>query len=225
MLPNNQIHSTFSRPDKSLIDAFKGIPVANIGDVMNRNACLSPQLRPLNDTPLLGSALTVKTRAGDILIIHKAIDLAQPGDILVIDGQGDLTYAILGELMTTLARKKGVAGAIVNGSVRDVAALRALTDFPVYAAGISPNGPLKISGGEIGTTISCAGQSISAGDIVIGDADGVVVVNPQCAESIATLAKQNMLREQGIYESLNKGNDWPRPWVDDILKQNGCEGV
>lgn len=225
MLPNNQICPHFSRPDKSLIDAFRGIPVANIGDVMNRNACLSPTLQPLNSAPLLGSAITIKTRAGDILFVHKAIDLAQPGDVLVIDGQGDLTYAILGELMTTLARKKGVAGAIVNGSVRDVAALRALTDFPVYAAGVSPNGPLKIGGGEIGTPLSCAGQSIAAGDILVGDADGVVVINPQCADRVAQLAKQNMLREQGIYDSLLRGEAWPRPWVDEILAQNGCEGL
>lgn len=217
-LPNNQINTNFTRPAKALLEQFKGVPVANIGDAMNRMACLSSRIFPLNNAPLLGSALTVKTRAGDILYIHKAIDIAQPGDVLVIDGQGDLNYAIMGELMANLARNKGIAGVVIDGSIRDANALRAFTDFPVYCAGITPNGPSRVGGGEVGTSISCGGQCVQSGDIVVGDEDGVVVISPLQAEEVLSLAKTNMAREQEIYERLMRGESWDRPWVDDAFK-------
>jgi regulator of RNase E activity RraA len=222
MIPNNRIISTFPRPDRTLVARFAGLPVSNIGDVMNRLACFAPRIRPVNNAPLLGTALTVKTRPGDILFIHKALDLAKPGDVLVIDGRGDLTIAIVGGLMTAYARKKGLAGMIIDGSVRDVDAMRKLTDFSIYASGVSPNGPTKIGGGEIGTAISCGDIMVNPGDIIVGDPDGVVAVNPAFAESVIEQTKAYLAREQGIYERIQKDGTWDRAWVDEALKAIGC---
>ena len=222
MIPNNRIIASFPRPDRELVSRFKGLPVANIGDVMNRIACFSPNLRPLNSSPMLGTALTVKTRSGDVLFIHKALDMAKPGDVLVINGQGDLTFALAGELMVTYARKKGLAGMIIDGAVRDADAIRKITDFPVYAAGVTPNGPSKIGGGEIGTTISCGGIMVSSGDIIVGDGDGAVAVPPAFAESVISETEAYLAREQGIIERILKDGTWDRPWIAEALKAINC---
>ena len=222
MIPNNRIVSSFPRPDRELVARFAGLPVANIGDVMNRIACFSHHLRPVNTSPMLGTALTVKTRPGDILFIHKALEMAKPGEILVIDGQGDCACALVGEIMVTYARKKGLAGMIIDGAVRDVDAMRKLTDFPVYAAGVTPNGPTRAGYGEIGTTISCGGVTVNPGDIIVGDADGAVAVNPAFAESVIAGTKAQMTREQDTIERILKDGTWDRSWLAEAMKAIGC---
>ncbi|WP_021166943.1 4-hydroxy-4-methyl-2-oxoglutarate aldolase [Sporomusa ovata DSM 2662] len=113
-----------SRPPKALIDGFAGLPVANIADNMNRMSCMDAKIRPINDVPLLGPAFTVKSRPGDNLLLHKALDLAQPGDIVVVDAQGDLTNSIMGELMALWAKQRGIGGFIIDGAIRDIGALK-----------------------------------------------------------------------------------------------------
>lgn len=223
--PNNCIVSGHQRPSRDLLSRFAGIPVSNIGDVMGTLSCMAPRIHPFNNCPLLGPAFTVKVRAGDILILHKAITLAQPGDVIVVDGQGYTDVALTGELMTTFCRKKGLGGMVIDGSIRDAAAIRAYTDFPVYAVGVTPKGPLKVGGGEIGTPIACGGVCIHPGDILAGDDDGVVVISQQHAMAVADLAEANMERERGIMERLEKDGSWDRPWIDEKLKDTGCDGV
>src|SRR5512141_940550 len=119
----------------AMIDKFRPIPVANISDCMARMTAGGPRLRPMHASGrLAGAALTVKTRPGDNLMIHKAIALAQPGDVIVVDGGGDLTNARIGEIMVSHAAKRGVAGFVINGAIRDVDMIGA-GSFPVYAAG------------------------------------------------------------------------------------------
>ncbi len=223
--PNCRIVTNFQRPSREMVDLFADIPSSNIGDVMNRMACMAPRIRPFNNCPLLGPAFTVKAKAGDILFLHKATMLARPGDVLVVDGQGSLDAALTGELMTTFCRKKGIAGIVIDGSVRDVGALRSYTDFAVYAAGVTPTGPLKIGGGEIGTPVTCGNIVVRPGDILAGDEDGVVVIPQESAREIAKLAKANMEREQGILDRLNADGTWDRPWVDEMLRSIGCAGL
>ncbi len=222
--PGLRVKKSISRPDKALVNSFAGIPAANIGDNMNRISCMNARIRPMNSTPLLGCAFTVKVRAGDNLLFHKAIDLAQPGDVVVIDAQGEQSYAILGELMVMWLRRRGVAGLVVDGCVRDIDYISSLTDFAVYAAGVTPNGPLKEGGGEIGFPVMCGGLVVNPGDILVGDSDGIVVVSPADAADVLQKAKaQNAKEDKSKIDIENLA--WDRAWVDASLKAKGCEFI
>lgn len=216
-----RIYKTFTRPEKQLIEGFRGIPVANIGDCMNRFACLVARIRPMNSAKLLGTAFTVKVRAGDNLMIHKALDMAQPGDVIAIDGQGDLVNALMGEIMVRYVQKRGIAGLVIDGAIRDSEALSQI-DFPVYAAGCTPNGPYKDGPGEINVPITCGGIVINPGDIIVGDADGVIVINPKDAVELTEKAKDKLAAETVTFEKIANGT-LDKSWVDRALKDKGCE--
>ena len=222
--PGFRIKKNFARPDMALVQALAAIPVANIGDNMNRICCMNARIAPVNKAPLAGCAFTVRVRAGDNLFLHKAMDMAGEGDILVVDAQGELSYAIVGELMVAWMRRRGISGLIVDGCIRDVDALRQLTDFPVYAVGVTPNGPLKEGGGEINFPIMCGGLVVNPGDILIGDADGVVVVNPDDASSILEKARLQNVKEMQAMAAI-ENLTWSRDWVDVALKAKGCEFI
>jgi regulator of RNase E activity RraA len=142
-----RVRTKFNRPDRSLVDAFADVPVANIADNMNRMSCISAKIRPLNTASLLGTAFTVKVNPGDNLMLHKAIDMAEPGDVIVVDAQGSLDNAITGELMVAWMAYRKVAGLIIDGAIRDVGTIQKM-NFPVYAAGATPKGPYKNGPGE-----------------------------------------------------------------------------
>lgn len=216
-----RIFRKINRPAKDLIQGFAGIPVANIADCMSRLACIDARLRPLNDAPLLGTAFTIKTRPGDNLLTHKALEMAEPGDVLVIAAQGQLINAIMGELMITWAQHRGIQGIIIDGAIRDVAALRKMT-IPVYAAGVTPNGPYKDGPGEINVPVSCGGIAIKPGDILVGDADSVVVIDPQDAPKILEDAREVQRKEEEFHRQVLDGT-WDRRWVDKAIAAKGCE--
>ncbi|QJW45503.1 RraA family protein [bacterium BFN5] len=212
----------FKRTEKRLVELFENLPVANIDDCMNRTAAVDPSIKPLNKSPLLGTAFTVKVPEGDNLMFHKAMDMAQAGDVIVIDAGGDINRAIFGELMITYCKTRGIAGVIVDGSVRDADALSEM-DIAIYAKGVTPNGPYKNGPGEINTPISFGGKVICPGDIIVGDGDGIVVIKPDVAEDIAEQTRKTSEKEHGIMsEIVNKGT-YIRPWVDEKLKEIGCE--
>lgn len=221
--PGFRIKRSFPRPDRSLVEGFRGIPAANIGDNMNRVACMNARIAPLNATPLLGSAFTVKVRAGDNLMLHKAMDMAEPGDVIVIDAQNEHSYAITGELMVRWMWRRGLAGIIVDGCIRDVDSLRQM-DFPVYATGATPNGPLKEGGGEINFPVVCGGLVVNPGDILVGDADGVAVINPADAAAVMAKAKAQNAKETQVMREI-ENLTWDRSWVDASLAAKGCEFV
>lgn len=222
--PGFRIKKTIIRPDKELVESFRFIPVANIGDNMNRISCMNARIVPMNSSPLLGSAFTVKVRAGDNLLYHKAIDMAQPGDVVVVDAQSEQSYAITGELMIMWLRRRGISGLIVDGCIRDADFVSKLTDFPVYATGVNPNGPLKEGGGEINFPIMCGGLVVNPGDIVAGDPDGVVVINPDDAPEILKKAQEQNAKEAQIMKDI-ENLAWDRSWVDAALKAKGCEFI
>jgi RraA family protein len=218
-----RIKKNITRADAALIAGFKGLPVANIGDSMNRMSCLNAGIRPVNSHALLGPAFTVKVRPGDNLMIHKALDLAQPGDVIVVDGAGDLSNALIGELMVLWAIRKNIAGIIIDGAIRDLATLRTLS-IPVYAAGTNPAGPYKDGPGEINFPISCGGVTIHPGDIIVGDADGVVVIPAADAPEILARAQAKSTDEQQTMVEIAELS-WDRAWVDKALDAKGCEYV
>lgn len=182
---------------------------------------MNTRIRPFNETPLIGSAFTVKTRTDDNLMLHKAIDMAVPGDIIVVDAQGDTTHAITGELMVMWAQKRGIAGMVIDGAIRDAGAIRKLT-IPVYAAGVTPAGPYKDGPGEINVPVSCGGVTVKPGDILVGDEDGIVVIDPHYAPEILEKARKTMEKEAGVMADIKNGT-WDRSWVDRELRARGCE--
>lgn len=218
-----QIRKTIHRPAKELIDGFAGLPVANIADMMNRMFCLDAKIRPINREPLCGPAFTISTRPGDNLMLHKALDMAQPGDILVVAAQGDQTNSIMGELMALWAIKRGLGGFVFDGAIRDVGSLKNM-DIPIYASGITPAGPYKDGPGEINFSVCCGGVVINPGDILVGDEDGIVVIRPEDAPALLKKAQAKQLAEQKTMKEI-ENMAWDRTWVDKALAERGCEYV
>lgn len=207
---------------EALVKAFADIPVANISDCMTRMAAGGPRLRPMHKGGrLAGPALTVKSRPGDNLMIHKALDMAQPGDVIVVDAGGDLTNALFGELMLSYAQKRGVAGVVLNGAVRDIDVIAA-GSFPIYAAGVTHRGPYKDGPGEINVPIALDGMVIQPGDLVLGDADGLLCVPYDDVETVLKAAREKVALEQTTIENIRTGKH-DTSWVDARLKAVGCD--
>ncbi len=215
--------TVFERPRKAdalIVERLRRVPVANISDVMWRLSAAGPRLRPMHDgTSMAGLALTVKTRPGDNLFVHKALDLAEPGDVIVVDAGGDLTNAIIGELMAGYAATRGIAGLVIHGAVRDIDVLRKGA-LPVYAGGITHRGPYKDGPGQINVPIALEGMVVMPGDIVVGDADGVLCVPADQAAAICEAAEAKHTQEAQTLADIAAGTLDTR-WVDAALKQRG----
>jgi regulator of RNase E activity RraA len=200
---------------------FKDMPVANVSDCMARMTAGGPTLRPMHESgSLSGPALTVKTRPGDNLLLHKAIDMARPGDVIVCDGGGDCTNSLMGEIMLAYAITRGVAGFVINGAIRDLDAFKE-RNLPVFAAGVSHRGPYKDGPGEIGYAIAIDGMVIQPGDLVIGDSDGVLCVPKNSAEEVLKATQAKNEAEVKQFAEIEAGTV-NRGWVDDTLKRLGC---
>ena len=203
------------------IQAFADIPVANVSDCMTRLTAGGPRLRPMHKGGRLGGpALTVKARPGDNLMIHKALDMAAPGDVIVVDAGGDLTNSLFGELMLSYAMKRGVAGVVLNGAVRDIDVIAA-GSFPIYAAGVTHRGPYKDGPGEINVPISIDGMVIHPGDLIVGDADGLLCVPFDDAEAVLAATHKKMEAEKKTLADIAGGNH-DTSWIDATLKRIGC---
>jgi regulator of RNase E activity RraA len=205
----------------TLVAAFRDLPAANVSDCMARMAAAGPGLRPMHGCGVLcGPALTVRSRPGDNLMLHKALDLAAPGDVVVCDAGGDLTNALFGELMLAHAVTRGLAGIVIHGAIRDAAAVRAGT-FPVFAAGVTHRGPYKDGPGEINVPIAIDGMVIEAGDLILGDDDGVVAVPYAVAEAVLAATRAKQAAEVKSMAEIKAGTS-DRRWIDATLKRLGC---
>ncbi len=215
------LHRT-RKVDASIAAAFREIPVANVSDSMHRMSAGGARLRPMHKAGrMAGPAFTVKTRPGDNLLVHKALDLAEPGDVIVVDAGGDLTNAIIGEIMSTYAKARGVAGFVIDGAVRDADELRT-SDFPVYAAGVTHRGPYKDGPGEINVPIAIDGMVIEPGDLVLGDGDGILCVPFDATAAVLAAAREKQKVEAREIGAAAKAA-LDRAWVDARLRQLGCE--
>lgn len=219
-----QIHLRRPGPSDDIVGGFRGLPVANVSDCMSRMAAGGAQLRPLHKSAyMIGPALTVRTRPGDNLMVHKALEMALPGEVVVVDAGGDLTNAIIGELMIAFARTRGVAGIVIDGAVRDLDAI-ASQDFPIYARGVTHRGPYKDGPGSINVTVSVGGMTVSPGDLVLGDRDGLLAVPAAEAEAIlAATCKKHAAEEAQMAAILNGTSD--RTWINQRLTELGCRGM
>jgi len=174
--PSVLVAPRYARPSPAVVERFRGVPTSTVADAQERLWVLDGGIGSMwSGAACAGPALPVYTRAGDNLAVHHALDLAEPGDVLVVNGQGDTTRALVGELLAARAIQAGLGGIVVDGAVRDVAALPAV-GLPIFARAATPAGPYKHGPAEIGHPVACGGVVCSPGDIVCGDADGVVVV-------------------------------------------------
>nr|WP_092073928.1 RraA family protein [Dendrosporobacter quercicolus]NSL47840.1 RraA family protein [Dendrosporobacter quercicolus DSM 1736]SDM70302.1 RraA famliy [Dendrosporobacter quercicolus] len=217
-----RIFTKIKRPDKNVVELFRGLPVANIADEMNRVNCVDARIKPVSKKPLLGTAFTVRARIGDNLMFHKALDMAQPGDIIVVDGRGDVVNSLTGEIMMRQAMKKGLAGVVIDGAVRDADALREL-DLAIYAAGITPQGPYKDGPGEINVPVCIGGVVVQPGDILVGDGDGIVVIHPKDAAGTAAKAQGKFAKEQVTFKAIEEGTLDRSAYSDEAFIKRGCE--
>ena len=189
---------------EAILDGFRTAPVSIISDVMNRLHG-TRALRPYHRSGrLLGTAVTVKTRPGDNQTLHRAYELLRPGDILVVDGGGDLTQALVGEIMMSRARAMGVAGFVIDGAIRDVDAFQQ-ADFPCYARGVTHRGPYKSGPGEINVPVSIDGMVVMPGDVVVGDTDGIVAFDRADAAELLDLVRQQEEREANALAAIAEG--------------------
>ena len=213
---------TFDRPPREVIELFRGIPSTNVNDCLGRWGGIDSALRPLNDAPLLGTAFTVRVTPGENLMFQYAVDVAAPGDVIVVDADGYTECALLGELMAVHCKLRGIAGLVFNGAVRDSDALKRM-DLPVYARGVSPNKPGKTGPGELNVPLTLGGVTVEPGDILVGDADGVVVVRPGEAADVAAKARAHTEGEQVKMQKILAEGRFDRPFVVEKLKELGYE--
>jgi RraA family protein len=208
------------RPDARLVAEFTKMVTPHLSDSMERLYAGGPRLRPMyKGATLAGPAFTVKTAPGDNLLVHKALDLARPGDVVVVDAGGFPDHAIIGELMAAHARQRGIAGLVIWGAIRDSAELGA-GSYPVFACAVTHRGPYKNGPGEINVPIAMGGMPVAPGDLVVGDADGLVAIPLEQAERILASAKAILEKETAAMKQIQAGSV-DRAWVDKALKEKG----
>jgi 4-hydroxy-4-methyl-2-oxoglutarate aldolase len=212
-----RVHGPWSRPDAAMLEAFKNAASAQVADSMSRLGAMDAGIRPVWNSPrIIGPALTVWCHTGDNLMVHKALSIAVPGDILVINTQGNVVNSPFGELLATSAVKIGIRGLIIDGTVRDADALEAMK-FPVYSRGLCPNGCNKDGPGEVGGVIACGGVAVRPGDILIADRDGITVVPLSDAAEVAKRSAEKVISEQKRTAEIEKGV-LVRPEIDEQLR-------
>lgn len=208
-------------PEAEVVEAFKSIPVAAIGDSMSRNVGTLGlrQYHARLDAVLCGPAVTVRVRPGDNLMIHKALMMVQPGEVLVIDGGGDVSQALVGGLMRTTCVARKLAGLVIDGAIRDLCEW-AEEGMPIFARGHTHRGPSKDGPGEINVPVSCAGMAVLPGDLIVGDADGVIAVPAADAAEILQRSRAHLVKEAAIRESNREGTADPERF-DAVLRAKG----
>ena len=191
--------------DEKLVANLKSLPTSILSDSMGRVNAMMAEIKPITENiSMAGPAVTVQCMVGNNTIIHRAIYVAQAGDILVIDAKGHKDTAIWGYIMTKAAMYRGIKGVIIDGSIRDVKENRE-TGFPIFCRGITPGGPHKGSGGNINVPIKCGGVAISPGDFVVGDDDGVVIVPKHATKGVLIDAKIRVKTEEKWLKGLEEG--------------------
>lgn len=206
-------------PDHDLIEAYRTLPTSNVADCMNRRGAMAPRINLMSKPKqqMCGPAFTVHNRPGDNLTIYAALKYCHEGDVIVIDNEGDNTRAVIGEVMMTWLRdQRHVAGVVVDGPIRDIDSLQNW-DLPIYAVSTTPNGPYKEGPGEINVPVSCGNVSVNPGDLILGDADGVVKVARQRAAELLPTVQQFHKEDDAKAASFHDGTG-NLNWLDEELK-------
>jgi len=218
--PGFRVRAEWRRPDAALLDSFATASPAQVADCMMRLGAMDSGIRPVWPSPrVIGAAVTVWCHSGDNLMLHKAMSLSVPGDIIVMNTQGNTNNSGFGELIATSAVKIGIRAVLIDGTVRDAEALEALR-LPVYARGLCPNGCNKDGAGEVGAVIACGGVAVRPGDIILADRDGVTVIPLDDAPAVAQAARAQVDREHKRMSEIERGV-LVRPEIDEALRKLG----
>ena len=207
-------HPSVPQADAALIAALREIPVALLSDSLHRDKG-SVGLRPFHrPSALAGTAVTVRTRGGDNLAVLRAFDFCRPGDVMVVDAGGDVSNAVIGGIISFYAASAGLAGMIIDGAIRDIAEIGERT-FPVYARGVTHRGPYKDGPGAINVPVCVGGMTVSPGDIVVGDQDGLLAFPQASAAFLIEKALAQRAKEEATMQAIREGR-WDRSFVDDL---------
>jgi regulator of RNase E activity RraA len=218
--PGFRIRTDIDRPSAATIEALGGFDTPAVSDLMNRLYTMVPAIRNLTDTArIVGPACTVKVYPGDNLMVHKSLDIAKAGDVIIVDASSSSLTAVLGDLVSTKARHRGIGGFIVDGLIRDLPGIQALGDFPVFARGVTPIGPLHRGPGEINHAICAGGIVVHPGDVVVGDQNGIVVVPRELADEMVERLRARKAAEADYTAAVARG-EFSNRWVDELLTQN-----
>lgn len=219
-LSTTDIRTDIQRVSPEVVAAAAKHQAAIFADVAGRRGSLDGIVSMTPGVTLAGPAFTVEVRPGDNLMLHAAIALAKPGDILVVDGKGDTRCALIGGLMVNTCKMLGLGGVVIDGAVRDLLELREL-GFPVFARATNPNGPNKLAPGRINWPISAGGIAISPGDLVVADDDGVVVVERERAAALLPLADKKVADENKRLDDIRSKRALKPGWLDASLRAAG----
>jgi len=221
MSDSSPIRRSIERVPAPLVQAARKFQASILADVAGRRGTLNGRIRGLAPSMrFAGPALTVEVRPGDNLMIHAAMALAKPGDVLVVDGKGDQTCALMGAIMMNACKKIGLAGVILDAACRDAEEICQL-GFPVFSVGTNPNGPTKFVPGRINWPISAGGIAISPGDLIVADSDGVVVIEREKAPSLLAAAAKKVADETKRIDAIRKGESLRPAWLDGALRAAG----
>jgi regulator of RNase E activity RraA len=203
------------------IAALTGIPSSILSDSLGRNL-VAKQILPIHKKliSVCANAFTVEVRSGDNLMIHKALQMIKPGDALVIAGDGEMDRALFGEILMTIAKKRGAVAAIVDGAVRDIDAFDR-ESFPCWAGGVSLRGPFKDGPGTINQPITIGGMEVHPGDIIVADIDGVIAIPRHLAQDAIRLGKEKQHQEEKMIAAI-LSDQYDDSWVDKTLKEKGA---
>jgi len=219
--PGFRIKRHITRLPQSLIEQIKEFETPDISDMLNRLYTMDPGIKNVvNNASMVGPACTVKVFPGDNLMVHKALDIIQAGDIIVVDAGRSQMNGVIGNLIATKAKHRGAVGFIVDGLVRDLPGLKEV-GLPVYTRGVTPIGPLHRGPGEINYSVSCGGIVVNPGDIICADLNGATVVRQDFAEELL----QRLINQKESLADYTAGvqrGQFSNEWVDNLLAEAGC---
>ena len=201
----HQIVRNIRRADADVIETLGRLGVATVHEAQGRRGLMAPFMRPIYPAArVVGSAVTISSQPGDNLMLHAAVEVCKPGDVLVVTTTSESTDGMFGDLLGVSCQAHGVRGLIIDAGIRDTAELTEL-NFPVWAKAVSAQGTVKATGGSVNIPVVCAGALVNPGDVVIGDADGVVVVPREWAAEVARLGELRVAQEEKTRQRLRNG--------------------
>lgn len=219
--PGYRVRKSYPRLPAEIVDQFRTFETPDVSDMLNRLYTMSCDIKNIvNDKPVVGVACTVKVYPGDNLMVHRALDIARPGDVIVVDAGGYTGNAVFGDMVANKARHRGIAGFVIDGLTRDLPGLKEV-GLPIFTIGVSPIGPLHRGPGEINYSISCGGIVVNPGDLIVADDNGVVVVRHEFARELLRRLHGAKAALDSYMASVKVGK-FSNQWVQNMLTESGC---